>query len=101
MPPGDRSPSARRASPHWFAVASHLFLPLAATLIGMLVISVPPATAEPVGSYLYFVPLGGYTAFPEHVRFSKLGSVSDEFYVGGRLGYQTTRWLGIEIAGGF
>jgi outer membrane protein OmpA-like peptidoglycan-associated protein len=67
----------------------------------MLVTSAPPATAEPVGSYLYFVPFGGYTAFPEHVRFSKLGSVSDEFYVGGRLGYQTTRWLGVEIAGGF
>src|SRR5213594_174456 len=96
MDPRDRTLSARSATP---PRPAHRTFRIAAALLCALIAS--PALAEPLGSYLYFVPFGGYASFPEHVRFSIPGSVADEFYVGGRLGYQTTRWLGIELAGGF
>jgi outer membrane protein OmpA-like peptidoglycan-associated protein len=57
--------------------------------------------AEPLGSYLHVTPFAGYTLFPEHVRFTTFGETKDQFYVGGRIGYQVKPWIGFELAGGY
>ncbi len=58
------------------------------------------ATAEPLGSYLYFDPFGGYVVFDKDLKFP-VYSLKNDLYFGGRLGYQTNRWLGLELGGGF
>jgi outer membrane protein OmpA-like peptidoglycan-associated protein len=51
--------------------------------------------AEPVSPYFYFSPVGGYTFFRDSLV------LKDNFYVGGKLGYQWLPWLGIEAVGGY
>jgi len=59
------------------------------------------AGAEPVGSYLYVAPMGGFTIFDEDYVFPGAVNLENDVYVGGRLGYRFTRWLALEGAGGF
>ena len=58
------------------------------------------ATAEPSGSYFYVAPMGGYTTFDGSIRLPNSG-LQDNWYAGGRLGYQWRSWLGLGIAGGY
>ena len=61
-----------------------------------------PAFAEPIGSHWEFTPFGGFTIFDGKMRFP--GSnlpVTDDLHVGGRLGWQSRSWVGLEAAGGF
>ena len=51
--------------------------------------------AEPVSPYFYIGPVGGYTFFRDSLK------LKDNFYVGGKLGYQWLPWLGIEAVGGY
>jgi len=51
--------------------------------------------AAPVSPYFYVGPVGGYTLFRDSLQ------LKDNFYAGGRLGYQWLPWLGIEAAGGY
>jgi OOP family OmpA-OmpF porin len=59
------------------------------------------AEAEPVGSYFYLTPHGGYTFFSDKLLASDSSGVMDAVYSGARLGYQWRPWLAIEGAGGF
>ncbi len=60
------------------------------------------ALAEPLGPHVQFTPFGGFTIFDSKLRFPGSNNpLTDNLYVGGRLGYQTRSWLGIEAAGGF
>ena len=49
---------------------------------------------------LYFTPFGGYALFDRDFRYQGKSPLSNSPYVGGRLGFQTTRWLGLEVGGG-
>ncbi len=51
--------------------------------------------AEPVSPYFYVGPAGGYTFFRDSLV------LKDNFYVGGKLGYQWLPWLGLEAVGGY
>jgi OOP family OmpA-OmpF porin len=73
------------------------FAPLA--LAALLAAS--SAAAEPIGSYFYITPFGGYTIFDGDLRFPGTNPVTDDLYAGGRLGWQFNPWLGFEAAGGF
>ena len=60
------------------------------------------AVAEPLGPHWQFTPFGGFTLFDPNLRYP--GSdlhLTDNLHVGGRLGYQTRSWLGLEGAAGF
>ena len=60
------------------------------------------AKAEPIGPHWQFTPFGGFTIFDPKLRFPDTDhALRDNLYVGGRLGYQTRSWLGLEAAGGF
>ena len=60
------------------------------------------ALAEPIGPHWQFTPFGGFTIFDAKLRFpGSNNAVTDNLYMGGRLGYQTRSWLGIEGAAGF
>ena len=68
----------------------------------------PAAGAEPIGSYFYVAPEGGYTMFDGRLRAVMLThdsthtstTLKDGLYFGGRLGYQWRPWLALELAGG-
>ena len=97
---------SRRPSLGWIALA----LMLATT-------SVAPAGADPVGSYFTLTPYAGYTIFDNNLQYrdgllvsptgdstlAALGgrALTDDLYVGGRLGWQYNSWIGFELAGGF
>ena len=60
------------------------------------------AAAEPLGSHWEFTPFGGFTIFDGKMRFP--GSnlpVTDDLHIGGRLGWQSKSWIGLEAASGF
>ena len=60
------------------------------------------AVAEPLGSHWEFSPLGGFTLFDGKLRGP--GStlpLTDDLYVGGRFGFETRSWVGLEAAVGF
>ena len=58
--------------------------------------------AEPIGPHWQFTPFGGFTIFDPKLRFpGSDNALTDNLYMGGRLGYQTRSWLGLEAAGGF
>ena len=59
------------------------------------------AQAEPLGSYFTLAPFAGYTTFDAKLLYPGTSTLNDDFYAGGRLGWQPTRWWGIEAAGGF
>jgi outer membrane protein OmpA-like peptidoglycan-associated protein len=75
-------------------------LPTAALAIAMLLGGVHLAAAEPVGRHFELTPFGGYTLF-DGEGYQGTGSLGDDLYVGGRLGYQWSPWLGLEFAGGY
>ena len=60
------------------------------------------AVAEPLGSHWEFSPFGGFTIFDPKLRFPGSNApVSDNLNVGGRVGYQSKSWVGLEAAMGF
>ncbi|MGH7742314.1 MAG: OmpA family protein [Candidatus Eiseniibacteriota bacterium] len=59
------------------------------------------AVAEPLGSYFTLTPFAGYTTFDAQLHYPGTSALSDDFYAGGRVGWQPKRWWGIEAAGGF
>ncbi len=59
------------------------------------------ASAEPLGRYWTVTPYGGFTIFDGDMKFPTINPLKDNVYMGGRVGYQGTRWFGIEVAGGF
>jgi OOP family OmpA-OmpF porin len=72
------------------------------TLILAALLAAGGALAEPIGSHWEFTPFGGFTMFDGKLNFP--GSnlpVTDDLHVGGRLGWQSRSWIGIEAAGGF
>ena len=57
--------------------------------------------AEPLGSHFEFTQFGGYTMFsPDRNPISPY-ELKGALYLGGRLGWQRERWVGLELAGGF
>jgi outer membrane protein OmpA-like peptidoglycan-associated protein len=76
-----------------------------------------PAGADPVGSYFTLTPFAGYTIFDNNLHYLNglrtsptqdsaaaafAGrALTDDLYVGARLGWQYNTWLGLEVAGGF
>ncbi len=58
-------------------------------------------SAEPVGKYWTVTPFGGFTIFDGDLRFPTTHPLKDNVYLGGRIGYQAWRWMGIEGAAGF
>ena len=59
------------------------------------------APAEPIGSYFTLTPFGGYTVFDGDLFLPDSTHLTDDLYVGGRLGWRYRRGFGIEAAGGF
>jgi OOP family OmpA-OmpF porin len=74
------------------------FVPLALAAL----LAAGAAMAEPIGPHWQFTPLGGFTLFDPKLRYpgSNL-ALTDNLHVGGRLGYQTRSWVGLEAAVGF
>jgi outer membrane protein OmpA-like peptidoglycan-associated protein len=83
-------PAARRVPLRHVAFVAALFASLSTHF----------ASAEPNSPFMHFSPVAGYAFFPEHARFSIPGGVDDQFYVGGRIGFQMNTWVGLEIAAG-
>ncbi len=84
-----------------------------ATLALVALLAPAAVGAEPIGSFFYLVPEGGYTLFDGSLRFDEslraittehdsthITNVKDGLYFGGRLGYQWRPWLALELAGG-
>ncbi len=70
-------------------------------LLALLALAVAPsAMAEPVGKYWTVTPYAGFTVFDGDMRFPGTQPLKDNINFGGRLGYQGSRWMGIEAAGG-
>jgi len=57
------------------------------------------AGADPVGRHLEITPIGGGTVFDGNARLDG-NPAKNEFYVGGRIGYQVHPLFGLEAAGG-
>ncbi|HTR98064.1 MAG TPA: hypothetical protein VMH61_09185, partial [Candidatus Acidoferrales bacterium] len=75
--------------------ARHWLAPLALAAL----MAAGAALAEPIGPHWEFTPFGGYTIFDGKLRFpGSSNPVSDNLLVGGRLGYQTRSWIGLEGA---
>jgi outer membrane protein OmpA-like peptidoglycan-associated protein len=91
---------------------------LALALILAMTSAAPmPAGADPVGSYFTLTPFAGYTIFDNNLQYlnglrtSPSGdsataalpghALTDDLYVGARLGWQHSSWLGFEVAAGF
>jgi OOP family OmpA-OmpF porin len=74
------------------------FVPLALSAL----LAGAAAMAEPIGSHVTFTPFGGFTLFDPKLHYpgSNL-SLTDNLHVGGRLGWQSKSWVGIESAVGF
>ena len=66
-------------------------------LVGALL--APSAIADPVGGHFELTPLGGFTVFDGDQRVNG-HSLTNDLYMGGRLGFQFHPWWGIEAAGG-
>jgi outer membrane protein OmpA-like peptidoglycan-associated protein len=75
-------------------------VPTTALALGMLLAGAQWAGAEPIGSHFELTPFGGYTIF-DGDGYQGTGSLTDDLYVGGRLGFQWRPWLGLEAAGGY
>ena len=74
------------------------FVPLAVVALFAAV----AAKAEPIGPHWQFTPFGGFSIFDPKLRFPGSDhALRDNLYVGGRVGYQTRSWLGLEAAAGF
>jgi outer membrane protein OmpA-like peptidoglycan-associated protein len=85
-----------------FELHKEVFMRARVVLFAVLVALVTSgmASAEPQGSYVYLAPLGGFTVFD--AKGTILGStLADRWYAGGRFGWQSAKWYGLEIAGGF
>jgi outer membrane protein OmpA-like peptidoglycan-associated protein len=81
------------------------------------IVASQPALADPVGSYFTLTPFAGYTIFDNNLHYlnglrtspsqdsaTKAlpgRALTDDLYVGARLGWQYKPWLGLELAGGF
>ena len=74
-------------------------VPLALTIVAMAFLA-HSATADPAGRHLEITPFGGYTFFDGEMRIDG-HSLSDDLYLGGRVGYQFHPWFGAELAAGF
>ncbi len=60
------------------------------------------ALAEPIGPHWQFTPFGGFTLFDSKLRYpGSSNPLADNLHVGGRIGYQTRSWLGLEAAAGY
>ena len=60
------------------------------------------AVAEPIGPHWQFTPFAGFTIFDPDLRYPASNlPLTDNLHVGGRLGYQSRSWLGLEAAVGF
>jgi outer membrane protein OmpA-like peptidoglycan-associated protein len=57
-------------------------------------------SAEPIGRHIEVAPFGGFVLFDGDLRYPGTAPLTDDLYVGGRLGYQWNPWLGFEAAGG-
>jgi outer membrane protein OmpA-like peptidoglycan-associated protein len=73
-------------------------LRLAALALAALLAS-RTAAADPVGSYFYAVPYGGFTIFDGSLRVGN-AILTDRPDFGARVGYQWSDWLAIEATGG-
>ena len=58
------------------------------------------ALAEPVGSHFELTPFAGYTLFDGKLHYPGGAPLTDDLNVGGRLGWYTGSWLGVEAAAG-
>ena len=67
-------------------------------LAALAMLAVSKVSAEPVGSYFYVSPVGGFTVFDGTLRFPTGIPVRDKYYFGLRTGYQLESWLGLEAA---
>ena len=75
------------------------FVPL---ILAAVLFAAGAAVAEPLGSHWQLSPLGGYTIFDGKLRFpGSNNSVTDDLYIGGRFGWQSKSWIGLEGALGF
>jgi OOP family OmpA-OmpF porin len=64
-------------------------------------VSTGVAVAEPIGSHWELTPFGGYTILDGKLTFPGSGvPLTDTRYLGGRIGWQTRSWIGLEAAGG-
>jgi outer membrane protein OmpA-like peptidoglycan-associated protein len=77
-----------------------LLLRSAAVLFAML-IALPIAHADPVGTHVYVTPFGGWTHLDGNFRTPGGYTLADGLNVGGRLGLQWRPWLALEVAGGY
>jgi OOP family OmpA-OmpF porin len=57
--------------------------------------------AEPIGRHFELTPFAGFTIFDADMRYPGANSLTDDIYVGGRLGWQYNSWFGLELAAGF
>jgi len=75
--------------------ARHWLAPLALAALT----SAGAALAEPIGPHWEFTPFAGYTLFDAKLRFpGSTNPVADNLLVGGRIGYQSRSWVGLEGA---
>ena len=77
----------------------HARAPLALTILAGAFL-VQTAIADPVGHHFELTPFGGFTVFDGDQRVHG-NPITDDLYLGGRIGYQFHPWWAIEVAGGF
>ena len=59
------------------------------------------AIAEPLGPHFTITPFGAFTIFDGDFKYPVNYPLKDNIYAGGRIGFQYSKWLGLEAAGGF
>jgi OOP family OmpA-OmpF porin len=74
---------------------------LIAAVVGAALGAALPAAAEPLGRHFQLTPFGGWTFFDGSIRSVSGNPLTDDLYLGGRLGYQFHPLLGVEGAAGF
>jgi outer membrane protein OmpA-like peptidoglycan-associated protein len=70
-------------------------------MVAILGLVAAEAAAEPLDPHFYIAPLAGYSFFERDMRAPSNRPLEDHFSFGGVIGYQATRWLGIELSGSF
>jgi len=70
---------------------------LAAALL--VVTTAAPVPAEPIGSHFEVTPFGGFTLFDSNLQPSGQ-PLRDAVYAGGRIGWFSRKWMGVELAAG-
>ncbi len=59
-----------------------------------------PAASEPLGRHFELTPFGGWTWLDGDIRLTGVAPLTDDVYLGGRLGCMFTNLVGIEAAAG-